>query len=109
MTEFTIVVSILAAVFFISTVVMAWYSHRLLKKLWVLSSNVEEAQFVVANFREHVNAVHGLETFYGDPTLQNLLEHAQSVSETLGSYDNMFSYLDEEEEFELEEEETDAA
>jgi len=105
MTETVVTLSISTAVLLVFATVMTWYSFSLLRKLWALSSNIKEAEYVVSNFREHVRAVYELETFYGDPTLQNLLEHAQSVEDILGSYDDMFSYYESDETIEETEEE----
>ena len=73
---------------------MVWYAFTLLKKLWRLSANIDEAQFVISNFKNHIEAVHNLETFYGDPTLQQLMEHAVSVKETLETYEDMYSFFE---------------
>ena len=94
MTEITLILGISTAILFVALTVMTWYAITLLKKLWRLSSNIDEAQFVIENFKGHIEAVYNLETFYGDPTLQQLLQHAESVSETLDSYEDMYSFIE---------------
>ncbi len=94
MNEIILTLGISTAILSVALVVMTWYAVTLLRKLWRLSVNIDEAQFVINNFKGHIEAVHGLETFYGDPTLQQLLEHAESVAQTLESYEDMYTFFE---------------
>ena len=94
MSETVLALSLAVTILFLCLAVMTWYAFTLLRKLWRLSANIDEAQFVIANFKNHIEAVYGLETFYGDPTLQQLLEHAESVTQTLETYEDMYSVFE---------------
>jgi hypothetical protein len=52
---------------------------------------------IVAGFTSHVRSVYGLETFYGDETLLNLMQHGESVVQQLEKFEEII-YLTEDEE-----------
>ena len=55
----------------------------------------------VVHISDHLKTVYELERFYGDPTLTNLLEHADAVREEIEEYEQILLlseplYVDEE-------------
>ena len=54
-------------------------------------SNLDETFISIESYREHLEAVYGLETFYGDDTLQALLEHSRELSDFLVESQQIFS------------------
>ena len=71
-------------------VVAFWFVRNLLTKLLFVSSNLGEVNEVMQRFAEHLDAVHGMETFYGDQTLQGLLQHSELVVQMLGEFDEIY-------------------
>ena len=71
-------------------VVAFWFIRNLLTKLLFVSSNLGEVNEVMQKFAEHLDAVHGMETFYGDQTLQGLLQHSELVVQMLGEFDEIY-------------------
>ena len=71
-------------------VVAFWFVRNLLTKLLFVSSNLGEVNEVMQKFAEHLDAVHGMETFYGDQTLQGLLQHSELVVQMLGEFDEIY-------------------
>ena len=67
-----------------------WFVRNLLTKLLFVSNNLGEVNEVMQKFAEHLDAVHGLETFYGDQTLQGLLQHSELVVQMLGEFDEIY-------------------
>jgi len=47
-------------------------------------SRVDESFEAVESFREHLEIVYNLDTYYGDDTLGSLLEHSKELSIFLG-------------------------
>ena len=72
------------------------YSRNVAQKLVLISQEIEDIRIATASFAEHVRAVYQLEMFYGDQTLQALMEHARSFREYLDEFDII--YLPEEKE-----------
>ena len=61
---------------------------------------------IMSSFKAHVEKVHESEMFYGDQTLQNLMEHSKVILEELKKHedlDTLVLYEQEEENFEEEE------
>ena len=72
-----IYVSIIMNVVFIVLV------YFLVKRTLDLYSRVEESFLAMESFREHLDVVHNLDTFYGDVTLGALIEHSKELSDFL--------------------------
>ena len=87
-----IIITILALL----VLVLVYLLYRISTRVSYFVSNLEETFYSIESFREHLEIVYGLETFYGDDTLQSLLEHAQNLSDFLSESQTVFS-LDEKE------------
>ena len=48
-----------------------------------LYSRIEESFFAIESFRDHLDIVHNMDTFYGDETLGALIEHSKDLSDFL--------------------------
>jgi len=87
------------------SIVMVWYVRKVLLKLYMLQEVHNTAFERIDSFKEHIEKIHELEMFYGDETLQEMIKHSKELSEYLAGLSNsvMFSYEDEEDEEEIEE------
>ena len=74
-----------------------WYVRNLLRDYFYVLDNMEELFDSVDSFSSHLESVHSLETFYGEPTLQRLIDHSKSVVEDIGVYRQALSVGDENE------------
>ncbi len=75
---------ILYSILFLSVVLnifFIWYVRQLLIRFNYFSRNFEALSDMVQGYQDHLETVYGLETFYGDSTLQGLLEHTKDLSE----------------------------
>tara|TARA_R100001509_G_scaffold152807_1_gene113334 strand:- start:1762 stop:2082 length:321 start_codon:yes stop_codon:yes gene_type:complete len=68
---------------------MLWYTRNTLSSLFYISENIGSLYEIIADFGVHLKAVYELERFYGDPTLTNLLEHANAVREEIEVYEEI--------------------
>ena len=68
-----------------------FYLRWVLKNLTFLSENIYNLLETVETFSDHLGAVHELETFYGDATLQNLLMHSKQVVEEIKGYREVYT------------------
>ena len=75
-------------------VVALWFIRNLLTKLFFVSNNLSEVNDVMLRFAEHLETVHSMETFYGDQTLQTLLEHSTLVVTMLQEFDEIYTMAD---------------
>ena len=44
------------------------------------------------SYRQHVQSVYEMPTFYGDDTLQSLLEHTDNIAAFLSRYEDIYSF-----------------
>jgi len=52
-----------------------WYTRKLLEKLSVFTEGVIEFRMKLQELAGHLESVHQLEMFYGEPVLQRLIQH----------------------------------
>ena len=86
------VVAILSIVF---NVVMVWYAKSTLLKIDTVYTASEKAVEIFSrmdSFKEHLQSVYDMPTFYGDETLQSLLEHSGQMIEFLKRYEMIYSF-----------------
>tara|TARA_R110002074_G_C12443543_1_gene657905 strand:+ start:520 stop:930 length:411 start_codon:yes stop_codon:yes gene_type:complete len=89
--------SVLLNIFFM------WYLRGLIGTLSFFSDNLEDLLEILDKFRVHLESVYGLETFYGDQVLHNLVLHSREVAEQIEEFGEIiiFSEKTETEEGEL--------
>ena len=60
----------------------------------VIVSSEESAELFtrLQTYASHLNTVYELPTFYGDETLQSLLEHTKDLYGFLGRYEDVYSF-----------------
>jgi hypothetical protein len=99
------VMGVMPFLLFLLTVVcmgLVWYTRRLLQQLHRVGDDIESVNLLVGGFIAHVESIHELEMFYGDETLQGLINHSKQTSsqldEILERYDIEQEDLSDEEE-----------
>tara|TARA_Y100000034_G_C6880389_1_gene403343 strand:- start:1565 stop:1867 length:303 start_codon:yes stop_codon:yes gene_type:complete len=86
-TTITIVVSFLI----ILICLLAAGAAFILRRLLYFSENVEQLLISIDVFSKHLEEVHSMETFYGEPVLQNLLDHSKEVRNDVQEFVNVYS------------------
>ena len=92
----TLILSIILTFSILINVFLALYLRDVLAKLLFVSENLADLDQMIINFNNHLASVYELETFYGDDTLQHLLEHVGDLSEQLQEFEDIFSLTTEE-------------
>ena len=72
-----------------------WYAIRLSRTLMYFSENMNDLLDSLDEYSNHVKSVYGLESYYGDQVLHNLLKHSQNIVEQIEMFDDIL-YLAEE-------------
>jgi hypothetical protein len=95
---------IIMTVSILVNVLLIWYITSLLKKFLFITNNVEDLSDSLVGLADHLENVHSLETFYGEPVLQNLLKHTREVVEDIDHYKSIYEVEEvEEQEQEIDE------
>lgn len=61
----------------IFNIFLVWFLYRLLNRHSYIISMVEDIQFKINLFSNHLENLYELEIFYGEPTIQKLIEHSK--------------------------------
>jgi hypothetical protein len=71
------------------------YARTALGQLLTVSDELGDLQNMVDAFAKHLKVVYELETFYGDATLEHLLNHAVSLNEQLETFEYIYALTEE--------------
>tara|TARA_B100000029_G_scaffold250130_1_gene247081 strand:- start:118 stop:414 length:297 start_codon:yes stop_codon:yes gene_type:complete len=74
-------------------VVCVWYIRELLVRFRYLDDNFSSIYDILENYHGHLQSVYELEMFYGEPTLEGLLQHTSDLKEEIEDYKQVFSAL----------------
>ena len=77
---------------------MGWYMYKLLKNLIDVTQEFDNISVILINFSNHLKTVYEKETYYGDKTIEALVDHMKVVDESINSYTNMLVLFEDEEE-----------
>jgi len=91
-----IILGTIAVISLAANYILFKYSKELTQKMWFISKNLGDLLIETQYFHEHLDMVHGLETFYGDETLEHLLKHVESYTEHVEKFESIYSIVDEE-------------
>ena len=77
------------------------YLRWLLKKFAPISEGIGDMLSSMTGFSKHLEAIHELETFYGDTTLKNLIHHSKQIVKDVEIYKDIYTLFNEEEDVDL--------
>jgi hypothetical protein len=70
--------------------VLVWYARKLLQKLAFFSEDIVDLNESLEAFSTHLTGLHAQETYYGDQTLQNLIEHSKVIVEGVSQFKDLY-------------------
>tara|TARA_R100000664_G_C2744909_1_gene132824 strand:+ start:1386 stop:1706 length:321 start_codon:yes stop_codon:yes gene_type:complete len=79
----TFLLSFLCVVLAIVVGVLLWYIRRLISSLNDMYVLIKETLGALNEYEEHLEKVYSMDTFYGDSTLEGLLEHSRDLKKGL--------------------------
>ena len=104
MTSYVILTTVLI-ISLILNAIFYWYSRQIVAKLTFIYDNIGDMSELVSNYQVHLKSVYQMEMFYGDETLQHLMNHTKSLSLILEDYEDPEFFVTEFEEAPLTQEE----
>jgi hypothetical protein len=84
---------------------LLFYCTRIARRLFVAGTNLEVVYSMVSGFRSHVEQIHEAEMFYGDQTLQALMDHSKQILDELENYEDIMDIVATDEQLEEERDE----
>ena len=100
MSRLEMVLSLILLVSMSINILLFIYSRNVAQRLVLISQEIDDLRAGAASFASHVKSVYEMEMFYGDQTLQALMNHASSFREYMDEFD--FIYIPEDEEVDAE-------
>ncbi len=108
MSRLEIILSCILALSIVANIGVFVYARAAISRLLFVSDELGDLQNMINNFAKHLSAVYELESFYGDPTLQYLLDHAVSFNEQLETFEYIYTLTEIEGEAPIDSDEVDA-
>ena len=69
------------------------YAKAAISRLVLVSEELGDLQDMINSFLNHIKQVYEMDMFYGDQTLQGLLEHAREFSVQMESFEYIYSLI----------------
>lgn len=86
-------------------VLLVWFSFRMLNTTSLAEKEMSTLFEKLEQFTEHVEELHSMEMFYGEPVLQDLIDHSRRLVNDMVDYQEKFyDYETVEEEYASDEE-----
>tara|TARA_R110002020_G_scaffold168932_1_gene357914 strand:+ start:119 stop:478 length:360 start_codon:yes stop_codon:yes gene_type:complete len=98
MSRLELILSLILTLSVLANVGLLAYVRSVLSRLLFVSDELGDLQDMIDSFAKHTTEVYNLEMFYGDHTLQSLMEHAVSLNEQLETFEAIYSLTSEDEE-----------
>lgn len=93
-------ISILLILSLIINAFLVWYLYRFFIRYSDLVSLVEDLQYKIFYFSKHLESLYELETYYGEPTVQKLIEHSKVLLSSFDEFNDEYVSFEGEEEYE---------
>ena len=74
------------------------YARNVVTKLLNIADELYDLGRMIDNFTVHVESVYQLETFYGDETLNSLMQHARSFNSQMDTFEYVYQLIEDDNE-----------
>ena len=85
--------------------VLIWLATKQSIRLSYISENIDDLLEIIENYKNHLKKIYDMEMFYGDETLEFLMDHTRSFIDILETEYGDISFISEPLQIEYEEEE----
>ena len=89
-----LLLSIFLTVSVFLNITLLWYVRKLLVQTWDILADREVASGELRHYSDHLSSIYEMEMFYGDETLQGLMDHTRHIGERLDIYADLFTELE---------------
>jgi hypothetical protein len=102
MTKLETTLALIMSISLLANIGLILYLRSALVRLLTFSEELYDLQSMVNNFSNHINSIYEMEMFYGDETLQYLMEHARDFRDQLSNFDYIYTLVEKEDDEESE-------
>tara|TARA_R100001079_G_C4301061_1_gene91167 strand:+ start:127 stop:447 length:321 start_codon:yes stop_codon:yes gene_type:complete len=75
-------------------ILLIWYARRLTGQFVFFTENIDEIKEYLKIFESHIKSIYELEVFYGDSTLEGLIQHSKELIQRISYFSDGFSLED---------------
>jgi hypothetical protein len=72
------------------TITLVWYSRRLVSNFNEIKVDLSDLITKFYDFQQHLEDIQQLEMFYGDETLESLMNHSKFLENTIDFYEEKY-------------------
>ena len=72
-----------------------WWITRSIKKFLLIRDLFDDVYMNIGEYLEHLKHVHSMERYYGDVTLESLIEHGETTAASVEEFLEVFSEFSE--------------
>ena len=83
-TTITLTIALVSSM--VINIIFVWYTRKLLNYLEMTNDETRSILSLVAEYETHLTDVYSRDIFYGDATLESLLEHTNKVADEVQKY-----------------------
>jgi uridine phosphorylase len=83
-TTITLTIALISSM--VINIIFVWYTRKLLNYLEMTNDETRSILSLVAEYETHLTDVYSRDIFYGDATLESLLEHTNKVADEVQKY-----------------------
>jgi hypothetical protein len=65
---------------------LTWYCFKLLKKIYFITDTIDAVNNRTGEFLSHLETVHSLDLYYGDQTIQAMIQHSKELRDFIEDY-----------------------
>ena len=87
---------------------LIWYAKIIIHKFVFISDNIDDMFYSLDSYSKHLEALYELETYYGDESLESLIQHSRGVVMEVKNFKDIYSLEEEEQEKQEEDEDGEA-
>ncbi len=91
MTELETILACVCAFSVILNIAVFVYARSAISRLLYVAEELADLKLMVDSFSSHVSGLYEMEMYYGDQTLQGLVDHAQSFNEQLETFEFIYT------------------
>ena len=94
---------IIIGVLLFLVILQGWWIYKSLNKFILIRDLFSDVRGIMEEYVEHLDSVHNMERFFGEPVLERLLEHGKQTQEIMNDFLEVFSDFEQEGELQLQE------
>ena len=90
MSRLEMALSLILVVSVVINIVLFVYSRNVTGRLTLIAEEIDDIRQAATSFSSHVRSVYEMEMFYGDQTLQSLMNHAGEFRDYMNGFDYVY-------------------